>query len=671
MFRSSIFFICLLAGAPAFAQTVVSGGPNVPELAVFDDTMIQFMDDHDVPAGQLAVAWQGRLVYSRAFSNNAEHAPNTKTLFRLASVSKPLTSTMIHHAHQEGLLSVDDTIDQYLDLSTLNGGGPADPRLSGVTIRNLLEMLGGFGAPQEYGFDPAFVDRDIEALTHDGFPVLKSQILAYMNDRMLIHEPGTTYAYSNYGYMLLGMILESATGLPYGAYADSVFNPIGMWRSRQARSQQQRLYPNEVRYSSPHFGVSVVDNSGEVLPAEYGSLNYENMAAYGGWVSTANELVRWITRMQDPGFPDAPLSSGSLDLMFGLPQNYPGSYSPGDYFYGSGWQVRDYGAGGRNIWHHGSLPSTSTVVASIRDGFTWAALFNKRFENSSALLSGAFEEVIYPARNQVAQWPSHDLFNSQLTPAPPALDAVAAGSWFDVSHNGEGFTVTFINASTAVVYWFTYDRHGNQRWYFGIAAVEGTRLVVEELLTSSGGRFGPGYNPADVEVTPVGSLVLNFYAEGRAKADYLLGTDSGYMDLVRLSQPFESANPANAGDWRNALLFDPSHDGEGYVVEALPNGRVVVYWFTYDNSGNQAWMIGTVVGDFDNGVALPMDRPVGGNFGAGFDPDLVSVSGNGTANMTIQCGGEMSVSYSGGSGAFPAVNLNLQVLGGYVAPPCN
>lgn len=671
MSKLPVLLLCLLISTPTFAQTVISGGPDVPELAVFDETMIQFMNDHDVPAAQLAVAWQGRLVYSRAFSNEAEYAPDTRTLFRLASVSKPLTATLIHRAHQDGLLSVNDTIDQYLDLTTLTGGGPVDPRLSGVTIRNLLEHLGGFGAPQEYGFDPAFRDREVEALTQDGFPVLKSQILAYMNDRMLIHQPGTTYAYSNYGYMLLGMVLESATGMPYGAYADSVLNPVGIWRSRQARSQEQRRYPNEVYYMSPHYGVSVVDNSGDVLPAEYGSLNYENMGAYGGWVSNANELVRWMTRMQNPGFADAPLTSDSLDLMFGLPENYPGNYSPGDYFYGSGWQVRDYGAGGRNIWHHGSLPSTSTVVASIRDGFTWVALFNKRFENSANLLSGAFESVMYPARNQVSQWPEHNLFNSQLTPAPSELDAIAAGSWFDVTHNGEGFTVTFINAGTAVVYWFTYDRHGNQRWYFGIASVQGTRLVVEDLLTSSGGRFGPGFNPAEVEITSVGSLVLNFYEEGRAKADYLLGSNSGYMDLIRLSQPFDSANPATAGDWRNSLMFDPTHDGEGYVVEVLPNGRVVVYWFTYDKSGNQAWMIGTVIGNFDDGVSLPMDRPVGGNFGAGFDPDNVNVLGNGTANMTIQCGGDMSVSFVGGSTAFPAVTLNLQLLGGYVPPPCN
>ena len=670
MLKFAIITLCLFAVTPAFGQTVVSDGPDVPDLAILDQTMFDFMDEYEVPASQLAVTWQGRLVYSRAFSNNEEVPPDTDTLFRIGSVSKPITSTLIHRAHQDGLLSVDDTIDQYLDMRQFNGASPADSRLPGVTIRNLLEHLGGLGGGTDYGFDPLSNDHAVAQASGDGFPVLRSQILKYMNGVSLINEPGETYVYANFGFFLLGQILESATGMPYGAYADSVFNPIGIWRARQSRSQFERRFSNEIKYPLDRHRTSVLDNSGEMLPLAYGALNSENRAAPGGWLSTATDLARWLVNLQNPQAPDAILNEQTTAMMFGLPENYPGDYTLGDYYYGSGWQLRDYGGGNRTFWHSGSYVSAESQVVSYQSGLAWTVIFNTRIQGQAGQLLSEFASVFAPVVTGISQFPTHDLFDSLLTPTPPNVNVIAAGSWFDLSHNGEGFTVTFINASLAVVYWFTYDRKGNQRWYFGIATVDGTRLVIEDLLTSSGGLFGPNYDPAQVEITSVGSLVLNFNAEGRAKADYLLEGESGYLDLIRLSQPFTSADPASAGDWRNSLIFDPSHDGEGYVVEVLPNGRVVVYWFTYDNIGKQAWMIGTLAGDFDDGVALPMVLTAGGNFGVGFDPDNVQVLGNGKADMTIVCGGPMTVSFSGGSSKFPAVDLNLQLLGGYVAPPC-
>jgi len=648
----------------------VADGVDVPELSHFDDTMIEFMELHNIADGQLAVTRHGKLVLARSYEHNSSSPTTIHSRFRIASVSKPLTSTLMHRAQQDGLLSLDDTIGQYLDLSTLPEQS-ADPRLAGVTIRNLLQHLGGFGDPAEYGFDPVFHDQAVAGAIGEGYPVLKSHILRYMNGRLLIHEPGTTHAYSNYGYMLAGMVLESVTGISYGAYADQILNPIGISDARISRSQLHRQYPGEARYFSGDTKRTVIDNSGEFVPVEYGGLNFENNSSYGGWTASAVEIVRWLSNLDNPIAENAIIDSASRAEMFDLPENYQGPYNDGDLYYASGWAARKYGPGRYNTWHSGGLPGTMTYAVRLYTGIDYMVAFNR----SDLTGQGWYAEIdtrLATAIEQTNQWPSHDLFPTTLRAEPEAAGARYSGSWFDTTHDGEGFAISVINPTKAVIYWFTYDREGRQRWYFGVARLEGHRMIVEALLETGGGKFGPDFDPGDVEVTEVGSLVINFYDGGHAKADFLLKGDSGFMELSRLSVPFGSDDPAAAGnDWRNGLWYDPTHDGEGYVLEVLPDGRIVIYWFTYDNDGEPAWMIGTVNGpSLDGGADIPLDLTEGGNFGVGFNPDNVIFTGNGAVTIRIPCNDTSTAEYRGGDSRFPEVTLKLEPLATYIAPTC-
>lgn len=662
--------ISLLCFAVSVQSAQVADGVDVPELSHFDDTMIEFMESHNIADGQLAVTYRGKLVLARSYEHNSNAPTTIRSRYRIASVSKPITSTLIHRAQQDGLLSLDDTVGQYLDLSTLPGQD-LDPRLPGVTIRDLLQQLGGFGDPAEYGYDPVFNDQAVAAAIGEGYPVLKSHILRYMNGRSLIHEPGTTYAYSNYGYMLVGMILEKATGLAYGAYADQILNPVGIYDMRQSRSQLHRQYPGEARYYSGTTARTVIDNSGDIVPVEYGGLNFENNSSYGGWTASAVEIVRWLSNLDNPLAEGAIINSASRTQMFDLPENYLLPYNFGDYYYASGWAVRRYGPGRYNTWHSGGLPGTMTYAVRYFTGIDYMVAFD-RSDLSVPDWYAEIDSRLSTAIDQTTQWPSHDLFLSTLRPAPEAAGARYSGSWFDLTHDGEGFAIAVVNATTAVIYWFTYDREGRQRWYFGVALLEGHRMIVDTLLETRGGRFGPDFEPGDVETTEVGSLVINIYDGGHAKADFVLNGDSGFMELSRLSVPFVSDDPAaSGGDWRNGLWYDPTHDGEGYVVEVLPDGRIVIYWFTYDNEGEPAWMIGTVNGpSLDGGADIPLDLTEGGNFGVGFNPDNVITTKNGTAKIRIRCDEASTAEYSGGDSRFPEVTLNLERLATYIDPVC-
>ena len=666
-----VVFLSIMMFSVAAHAAEVSDGVEVPELAHFDTTMMNFMAERNIPDGQLAVTYQGRLVLARAYTHNSPQPTTIHSRYRIASVSKPLTSTLVHRAQQDGLLTVNDTLGMHLDLSTLSGQS-ADPRLANVTVRQLLQHLGGFGDPAQYGYDPVFNDFPVANSTGEGFPVLKTHILRYMNGQPLIHEPGTTYAYSNYGFMLAGMILEKVTGMSYGAYADKVLNPIGIYDARQSRSQEHRLYSGEARYFTSGMAPTVLDNSGGLVPIQYGALNSENNSSYGGWTVSAVEIVRWLSNLDDPDAPDALVNANQRSQMFGLPENQPLPYTLGDGYYGSGWAVRDYGSGNYNTWHSGGLPGTMTYAVRLFTGLTYMVAFNQRNETGQGNWYGDIDQQMSAAITQTTEWPEHDLFPTTLRPRPFDAGARYNGSWFDISHNGEGFAISVINATTAVIYWFTYDREGNQRWYFGVARIDGHRMIVDTLLENRGGRFGPDFDPADVMTSEVGSLVINFYDGGSAKADYVLNGDSGYQELSRLSVPFSSDDPATAGDdWRNGLWYDLTHDGEGYVVEVLPDGRIVIYWFTYDKDGNPAWMIGTIAGPtLQDGAPIPMTLTEGGNFGVGFDPANVIATENGTATMQLRCDGPSSSEYSGGNSRFPAVTLNLQRLATYIDPPC-
>ena len=660
--------IVLVLSTVTHAQQV-SDGPDVPGLEAFDVAMLDFMQAHNIPDGQLAVTWQGRLVLARAYDNQSENPVNLKSLFRIASVSKPLTSTIMHRLQQDGGISTSDRFSKYLDVMPPLGQ-TNDPRTGDITIRNMLEHLGGFDTA--LGYDPVFHDAGVAQELGVNLPVLKSHIRTFMNGKNLANDPGTTYNYSNYGYLLAGQMIEAATGLSYGAYADSVLNKIGIFDARLARSQKHRAYSPEAVYFSGNRGTSVMDSSGELLPWEYGALNMENATAFGGWDFNMVEAARWLVSLNDPSAEDALLDEQSLASMFGLPENWIGAYTPGDYYYSMGWQVRDYGNGNRNTWHNGSLPGTTAQVVRFRDGFQYAAAFNRRNENAPGTWIADLETRLFTARNSVTQWPDHNLFPELLAPVPEPVSALYSGSWYDITHNGEGFVVQIVDKTTSVVYWFTYDREGNQRWYFGVGEFDGHRMVVRDLLEGSGGKFGPDFNPDDVTFETVGSLAISIFDGERGKADYLLKGDSGYMELSRLSQTFDNDDPATAGDWRTGLWYDPSHNGEGFVVEVLPGNTTLVYWFTYDGEGRSAWMVSASdQGSLDSAVNLSMARPIGGNFGVGFDPDLVTRPPNGILTLRLSCSALSVGQYSGGDGLFPKVDQILTRLAGYADIPCS
>ncbi|MFC7647617.1 serine hydrolase domain-containing protein [Streptosporangium lutulentum] len=214
--------------------------------------------------------------------------------------------------------------------------------------------------------------------------------------------PGSRYAYSNYGYMLLGRIVEKVSGQSYESYVkQKLLAPVGITRLRLGRTLRAEAAPGEVFYESRFTGKTVTNPTNAVVPTPYGGFSMTNRAPGGGWLASAADLVRFA-RIFDAAGPV--LNATSIGRMFAKPEI--GVTASGSW-YGAGWWVRQV-TGHLNTWHDGSLPGTYTYLARLQNGFTYAALFNRR-EESGSLDFDVLSPRINAEIGKVTAWPTTDL----------------------------------------------------------------------------------------------------------------------------------------------------------------------------------------------------------------------------------------------------------------------
>jgi len=388
--------IALLLAACVAAEVPVTGDA-VPALAGVDAAMTKFVEDNAVPGVALAVSHQGGLIYSRGFGYSDREQKEVVTpdaLFRIASVSKPLTGVAVVKLAEMGKLDLDAPAFAFLGLALPKDG---DARLNKVTIRHLLHHTGGWDRSKS--FDPMFRPREIAKEQEVATPAGPDAVIAYMLKRPLDHDPGATYAYSNFGYCILGRVIEKASGVGYEAFVKKhVLEPAGAKGVRLGRSLLENRAPGEVRYYArgDRKSGSVFGEGGRV-PVGYGGWNLEAMDAHGGWLASAPDLVRFADALDRPAEPI--LTKKSVDVLFG------GATKVGDgVFYACGWTVRPKGDK-RTTWHNGKLDGTATLLARRWDGVTFAVLFNADENKDGKYLIPLVEGPVHAALDAVKDWP--------------------------------------------------------------------------------------------------------------------------------------------------------------------------------------------------------------------------------------------------------------------------
>ncbi len=181
----------------------------------------------------MAVTYHGRLVYARGFGHaNLEKQEPVRpaSLFRIASLSKPLTAAAVMHLVEQGKLHLDERVFPMLKLQPhLERGARLDLRWHDISVRHCLQHTAGWD--RDKSFDPMGAEDAEQVAKALGvpLPVHPRQIIRFTMGKPLDFAPGTAYAYSNFGYCVLGRVIEAVSGKPYHELVrQEILAPLGI-----------------------------------------------------------------------------------------------------------------------------------------------------------------------------------------------------------------------------------------------------------------------------------------------------------------------------------------------------------------------------------------------------------------------------------------------------------
>lgn len=357
--------------------------PQQETIASVDNVISGWMTNYNMPGMSLAVSKNGRLVYAKGYgeANTGTHEKvTTESQFRVASVSKLITSAAIMKLVENGKITMDQKVFGTNGvLGTTYGTQPYNQYVTDITISNLLHHTGG-GWGQDN--DPAFFD-----ITQD-----KSAIINWtINNLTLTHSPGTNFDYSNFGYMLLSQIIEKVSGKSYSQFVnDEIWSKTGATHSAIAGSKLSDRLGKEVVY----YGQG---------PENAYNMNISRADGAMGWVSTPSDLLRFATAVDSSNTRPDILSPSTLKTMVATTAASTGF----GFHFGSGWVVE-----GNEWFWWGSLPGTFAMLYRNGNGICIAATANSRWQASpESSLSGFINVINYIAFTNDIPWQDIDQFD--------------------------------------------------------------------------------------------------------------------------------------------------------------------------------------------------------------------------------------------------------------------
>jgi CubicO group peptidase (beta-lactamase class C family) len=343
--------------APTRAQPQ-QAGLSAAAIAEIDTFIRTEQTAAKVPGMSLAIAFHHQFVYSKGFgfADLEQQAPATaETVFRTASIAKPITATAVMKLVERGRLDLDAPIQKYCAAFPIKQWP--------VTARLILAHLAGIRhyKPGESG-----------GKTHY-FSIEDS--LALFRDDPLLHQPGTKYFYSTFGYSVLGCAIEHASGMSYEEFMrKEVWAPAGMTRTRLDRiwdivPDRARGYYllSEADLKSVPAAARAMVKSGDVINAPLHDTSMKIPG--GGLLSTSEDLVRFGIALQTGTL----VKKETLELMWTEGRTTSGEATG----YGFGWGVQPPQEGLRRISHSGNQIGASGGIIIIPEvQLTYVVLTN-------------------------------------------------------------------------------------------------------------------------------------------------------------------------------------------------------------------------------------------------------------------------------------------------------
>jgi CubicO group peptidase (beta-lactamase class C family) len=339
---------CSVAAGIASVASTGWGQPGPDERVAMGAAANAFMEEYDVPGLSVAIARNGSIAYAQGFGVADKDTGEKVTpdhLFRIASVSKPVTSVSIFSLLEQGRLKLVDKV--------FGAGGILEPDyevpptkkyIKDITIGHLLTHASG-GWPNG-PHDPMSANKEMN----------HRQLISWtLNNLPLAGRPGTKFIYSNFGYCVLGRVVEKITRQDYAEYVrQSVLAPCGIAAMRIAGNTLADRVDGEVVYyhrTRDPYAKNMTRND-----------------STGGWLASALDLVRFATHVDGSSQTPNILRPATIAAMT-TPTVHPR--------YAYGWGVI-----GGNWWHDGILPGTTAILVLTRSGFCWAALANSSRQGS-------------------------------------------------------------------------------------------------------------------------------------------------------------------------------------------------------------------------------------------------------------------------------------------------
>ncbi|MFO1498685.1 MAG: serine hydrolase [Verrucomicrobiota bacterium] len=396
-------------------------GPSIPELAQLDTNLQNVMLANAVPGASLAVVKDGRLVLSRGYGfadveTRERYEPDS--LCRSASIAKIITAATLMNLVEGGKLDLDAPVLPVLALEPPHYPGAAfDSRWTNVTPRKLLNHTGGWNRDTAIdplgavGFDPAYwPDRPAQDLGLEtrARPI---DMVRWMLGKPMQSKPGAAVAYSNFGYILAGTLIEKLAGAPYEEAARKFLLKGGITRMRVAGDARGDRKPGEAAYYlhpsiEPDWALDQVEPRPFDFELPYAwPVSY--MAASGGWLISAIDFARFVASIDaDPAYPDI-LATNTVAMMTGR-SSWPGLYGGG--YLGFGWDSVSPTTG---VWLKGGFDTGwRTFAAKYKNGTIVIYTMNTAWTGLGSYdLWSTFSTVL----NGIRQWPAHDLFPATLS----------------------------------------------------------------------------------------------------------------------------------------------------------------------------------------------------------------------------------------------------------------
>ena len=341
----------ILLSLTAFALTasvlstlLAQGPPRLPEtdLVATVREELERRAQRDAFSGAVLIAKQGQPLVSAAYglADRERQVANTvNTRFRLGSMNKMFTAVAILSLVEAGKVALDDPLGKHLP------DYPQREVRSKVTLRHLLMHTGGTGDI----FSPQFFEKRLALRTHGDY-------LALYGTRALLFEPGAEWRYSNYGYVLLGAIIERVSGRSYYDYVrEHVYTPAGM-TSTGAEPEDTQVPGRSVGYTKR--------GSPQTWAPNVNTLPYRGMAAGGGY-STTSDLLRFATALTSNRLLKAERTASLLATTVATPRGR----------YGLGFMEQDVN-GVRAFGHGGGAPGMNGELLIFPSGYVVVVLAN-------------------------------------------------------------------------------------------------------------------------------------------------------------------------------------------------------------------------------------------------------------------------------------------------------